>query len=58
MISIKKLASDYMKSIDHGLEEPRGGGFDIMRDLHEDLVKEQKQNKDRKYPKYPDYMDE
>lgn len=28
-------------SIDHGLKVPRGGGFMIMRELQQDLLKEQ-----------------
>jgi hypothetical protein len=50
-----RLADDYLRRverhIDHGLDEPRPGGFDIMRDLKEDLDVEQdkilgEQNKD------------
>lgn len=31
----------YPNEIDHGYEEPIGGGFDIMQDLNDDLVHEQ-----------------
>lgn len=51
----ERLANEYLLSleeyIDHGLDEPRPGGFSIVRDLKEDLDKEQKEvlkDQDRK----------
>ena len=32
----------------HGLKEPRGGGFNIMQHLQDDLVKEQKKKRKKK----------
>lgn len=39
-----RLADHFLThAMDHGLDEPRGGGFSIVRDLKEDLDKEQKE---------------
>jgi len=44
MSLIDLLASEYItkQAIDHGLEDPRAGGFSIIQDLQEDLIQEQK----------------
>ena len=46
MSIVDLLAADYLKQqwsdIDHGIENPRGGGFSIMQDLQDDLVEEQR----------------